>query len=133
MSNKRTQVSEILKGDKFESQHTGKVFEIEHVIDGGEFVVYKKPSDSGYGVTEGTAFTRPHNYKLVVPFFEVGKKYKYKGSYGSPGSDTYQILAVTEHEGKKVALHVEVSHSGDEWFGSFSEGDFKNYGNEVSA
>ncbi len=133
MSNKRTQVSEILKGDKFESQWSGKVFEIEHVIDGGKFVVYKRPSDSSYGVTEGTTFTRPNDYKLVVPFFEVGKKYKYKGSYGSLGSDTYQILAVTEHKGKKAALYVEVSDSGDEWFGSFSEGDFKGYGNEVSA
>lgn len=133
MSDKRTHVSEILKGDKFESAETGKVFEIEHVIDGGKFVVYKRPIYGGYSVTTGSTFVHGSGYKLVTPFFEVGKKYKHKGYTGNLGPDTYQVLAVIEHKGKKAALYVEVSHSGDEWFGAFSEGEYKSYGNEVSA
>lgn len=132
-NNERKTVDQIRKGDKFESSWSGKVFEIEHVIDGGKFVVYKRPSDADYGVTEGSTFLRPNDYRLKVPFFEIGKVYAYKGYSGAFGSDRYTILSITEYKGKKVATYVESSHGDDQWFGTLSENDYAKYGNEVTA
>lgn len=129
----RKTVDQIKKGDRYESQWSEKVFEIEYVIDGGKFVVYKKPSSAGYAVTEGTTFLRSDDYKLIAPFFEKGKTYAYKTTYGSLGNDRYTIIAINEFNGKKIATYVEASSSGDEWFGTLTEGDFARYGNEVSA
>lgn len=133
-SNERKTVDQIKKGDRFESAWTGKIFTIEHVIEGGKYVVYKKPSDvDGYSVVEGSVFLR-EEYKYIQPFFEVGKIYAYRSAYSNLiGSDRYTILSVSEHKGKKVATYVETSNSGDEWFGTLTKNDFAKYGNEVSA
>lgn len=132
-SNERKTVDQIKKGDRFESDWTGKIFTIEHVIEDGKYVVYRKPSADGYSVVEGSVFLR-EEYKYIQPFFRVGKTYAYKSAYSNLlGSDRYTILSVSEHKGKKVATYVETSNSGDEWFGTLTENDFAKYGNEVSA
>ena len=125
-NNQRKNVSEIRKGDKFKSKWNDLAYEVEHVLEDGKYVVYRKPSGSGFGVAKGETFINASEYKLVVPFFEVGATYKYIGTYG--GGARYKIMAVvTGKNGKLGAMYEEVSHATDNWFGTFSENEFKNY------
>ncbi len=130
-NNQRKSLSEIRVGDKFQSTWNSLAFEVAHVLEGGKYVVYKKPTSEGYGLTKGAAFINESEYKLVVPFFEVGETYKYVGRSGS--IYRYKILAVvTGSDGQLGAMYEEVSHPQDTWFGTFSESDFKDY-TKVSA
>lgn len=130
--NERKNVSEIQVGDKFKSKWINNTYEVVSILEDGKFVVYKKPSGSGYGVTKGEIFTSSYGeYKLVVPFFEDDATYRYVTYNGSVGSTDYKILHVTEKDGKRVALYMEIEGD-DRWFGAFTESDFARY-KKVSA
>lgn len=129
MSDKISSITAIKVGDRFSYPDGGKIYTViaVHTTEAGTYITYE--SDKGaVGTVPRTLLTGV--YSLIPPFFEEGKKYRFRYSDGKLTGPSYEILRVLEFEGEKVAVYVEREYE-SKWYGTFTQANFKKYGNEV--
>lgn len=115
-------ISDVKVGNKVDTG--ARVYTITHELD-ENWIAY---SYDNYGETKfGTARKNDfagRGYILVLPFFEVGKKYV----YFQGGETVYTVEHVAERDGVKAALvSYKSSYSGEIMWTYFDESEFKTY------
>lgn len=115
-------VGDVKVGNKID---TGvRVYTITHELD-ENWVAYSYVNygEVKFGASRKTDFAG-RGYTLILPFFELGKKYR----YFQGGETVYTVDYVTEKEGVKVALvWYRSSYSNEILWTYFDESEFKTY------
>lgn len=115
-------ISDVKVGNKVD---TGvRVYTITHELDENWVAYsYKNYGEVKFGASRKTDFAG-RGYTLILPFFELGKKYR----YFQGGDIVYTVEHVAEKNGVKAALvSYKSNYSGETMWTYFDESEYKTY------